>query len=90
MVTRLFSGFVFVISSYDAMVIYRVEGVSGLNVFTGIKSKSVAKSQLGAVRPSFLRPVGPSVIGHTEIMLPLDPNGGSRERRRYQRAFSVQ
>ena len=35
---RLFSGlvFFFVISSNDAMVMYRVEGVNGLKVFTGI------------------------------------------------------
>src|SRR5437867_713293 len=39
MTTNRFSGLVFVTSSYDAMAMYRVDGVSGLNVLTGIKSK---------------------------------------------------
>jgi len=69
MTTRLFSGFDFVISSNDAMVIYRVEGVNGLNVLTGIRSKIVTNSQLGAARPSILLPVGKSVIGHSDVML---------------------
>ena len=35
--TSRFSGFVFVISLKSAIVMYRVDGVSGLNVLTGIK-----------------------------------------------------
>ena len=38
--TKPFSGRVFVMSSYDAMVIYRVEGVNGLKDLTGIKSNN--------------------------------------------------
>ena len=40
MTTRFFSGRVFVMSSYDAMVIYRVDGVKGLKLLTGIKSNN--------------------------------------------------
>src|ERR1051325_8093284 len=46
----------------SAIVMYRVDGVSGLNVLTGIKIKT-PKSQPGAARPSILRPVERSVIG---------------------------
>jgi hypothetical protein len=37
--TSDFSGFVFVMSLKSAIVMYRVDGVSGLNVLTGIKAK---------------------------------------------------
>src|ERR1019366_1098314 len=51
--TSDFSGVVFVMSLKSAIVMYRVDGVSGLNVLTGIKSKSfVSNFEVG--RPSFL------------------------------------
>src|SRR6266498_571203 len=46
MTTSRFSGLDFVISSYEAMAMYRVDGVSGLNVLTGIKSKAFPSHSL--------------------------------------------
>src|ERR1035437_6248715 len=56
--TRLFSGFVFVISLKSANEMYRVDGVSGLNVFTGIKSTIQTKSATWRAEPLILRPDG--------------------------------
>jgi hypothetical protein len=46
--TKLFSGFVFVMSLKSAIVMYRVDGVSGLNDLTGIKSMIPRSAIFGA------------------------------------------
>ena len=53
MSTSDFSGVVFVMSLKSAIVMYRVDGVSGLNVLTGIIAK-VFFSNFEVGRPSFL------------------------------------
>lgn len=70
--TSDFSGVVFVMSLKSANVTYRRDGVSGLNVLTGIKSKSfVSNFEVG--RPSFLSLLGISY--RSANMLSFRPYG---------------
>src|SRR6185369_9425957 len=74
-------GFVFVISSNDAMVMYRVDGVSGLKVFTGIKlihvcQQTFPSQQPGEARPSILLLVGVSYRSVPKKRCPF-PNRGN-------------
>jgi hypothetical protein len=65
---------------------YRVDGVSGLNVLTGIKSKSfVSNFEVG--KPSFLSLRGISY--RSANMLSFRPYG-RRERGKYQMHVAVQ
>jgi hypothetical protein len=52
--TSDFSGFVLVISLKSAIVMYRVDGVSGLNVLTGINAKSFVQQLCEVGGPSIL------------------------------------
>src|ERR1039458_8957476 len=61
--TSDFSGFVLVMSLKSAMVIYRVDGVSGLNVLTGINAKVFFQQLFEVSEPSILSLAGKSVIG---------------------------
>jgi hypothetical protein len=86
--TSDFSGFVFVISLKSAIVIYRVDGVSGLNVLTGIIAKVFHQQLFEVGRPSILSLAGKSVIG-LQTMLSVRPCG-RRERSIYQSAKGTQ
>jgi len=52
--TSDFSGFVLVMSLKSAIVMYRVDGVSGLNVLTGINAKSFVQQLCEVGGPSIL------------------------------------
>src|SRR5437588_11997406 len=57
---------------------YRVEGVNGLNVFTGImQSITYPKSATWRAKPSILHPDGWSVIGSAgyAVRIPIGSNG---------------
>src|ERR1019366_324569 len=56
--TSDFSGFVFVMSLKSAIVMYRVDGVSGLNVFTGIITKVFFQQLFEVSEPSILSLLG--------------------------------
>jgi hypothetical protein len=78
--TSDFSGLVLVISLKSAIVIYRVDGVSGLNVLTGIIAKVFNQQLLEVGRPSILSLGGQSVIG-LQTMLSFRPYGRRGARR---------
>src|SRR5215472_8687735 len=73
--TSDFSGFVFVISLKSAIVMYRVDGVSGLNVLTGIIAKVFNQQLLEVGRPSILSLAGKSVIGLQTMLSCYRPYG---------------
>src|SRR5678815_1844174 len=77
MTTSFFSGVVFVISSNDAIVMYRVDGVSGLKVLTGIKFRCVPGSAARRGRPLILLLVGVSYRSDQNKRCP-SPNPGKR------------
>jgi hypothetical protein len=58
MTTSDFSGVVLVMSLKSAIVMYRVDGVSGLKCLTGINTKSFFISNFEVGRPSFLSLLG--------------------------------
>src|SRR5881396_2735599 len=81
MTTNRFSGLVFVTSSYDAMAMYRVDGVSGLNVLTGIKSKVFPRHSLEWRGHQSCSQSGNQLSVPPIIMLSAPPfgrNGGQR------------
>jgi hypothetical protein len=57
------------------MVIYRVDGVSGLNVLTGINAKVFYQQLFEVSEPSILSLAGKSVIG-SQTCCPANLSGG--------------